>query len=179
MAEYTIKVSDLDESPKALRFPIRREWLAAELQGTDFSPGPESGEVSISAHLSGDDVIVTGTAQSGLVVPCARCLEDVSLALEVNLGLLFSPTGPQTRPTAEEAELTPEEIAQEFFEGDEIVLDSIVREGLILEVPMQPHCTRPECLRRWEGGVKEATREAALDPRLSPLLALKEQLAKK
>src|SRR4030065_464925 len=48
------------------------------------------------------------------------------------------------RPEADELELTPEDLDREFFTGDRIVLDDLVREQLILEAPMQPLC-RQDC----------------------------------
>lgn len=77
-------------------------------------------------------------------------------------------------------ELTDEKAGQDTYEGHEIVLDGFTREFLILELPMFPRrsdlptdgpaANPPLPADSQEGGDKP------LDPRLSPLAALKSRL---
>jgi uncharacterized metal-binding protein YceD (DUF177 family) len=85
---------------------------------------------------------------------------------------------------ADELELNEEDLVRQpaRFEGNELVLDDLVREHLVLECPMQPLCSTscpgieiPEHVRpRSEDfGGKDA-----VDPRLLPLQELKAKLSK-
>jgi uncharacterized protein len=74
--------------------------------------------------------------------------------------------------------MSPEEQEVELFSGDEIRLDDLVREHLVLEIPMQPLC-RPDCpgidVPEAIKGPKHLEAHPAapdLDPRLAPLLAM-------
>lgn len=178
MAEYVLNVQDIDETGKTYVFAVRREWLVHVLEGTRIGADPTApeGRVEVHAHKQGADVVLHGRVAAGLVAECARCLEDAHLAVDTEISSLLTARGATLRPEADEVELTPEELDREFFSGDRIVLDDLVREHLLLEVPIQPLCSEecpgipvpaavagPADLRQVGQGV---------DPRFAPLLAL-------
>jgi uncharacterized metal-binding protein YceD (DUF177 family) len=83
--------------------------------------------------------------------------------------------GPAWRETPE----LPEEIAaQDRYDGEEVVLDQFVREFILLELPMSPMRTtlpnEPEPAR--SDAPLPSAGEPAVDPRLLPLLAIKNRL---
>lgn len=178
MPEFVLSVQDIDEVGKSYTFPIRRDWLASVLAGTDVKAderAPE-GRFELHAHKQGADLVVRGRVSSALVTACSRCLEDASISVDTEVVSLLTARGPELRPEPDELELTPEDLDREFFTGDQIVLDDLVREHLLLEVPIQPLCTDscpgiavpatvagPRDLRAGPGGI---------DPRLAPLLKL-------
>ncbi len=176
MAEFPLKIKDFEDAPKEYRFAVSSVWLAGQLEGTDLSADPQGpeGEVTITASKSGEDVVIQGGARARLVAPCARCLEEVALDLEADLTMLMVRASTDSAQEVT-ADLTPEELAKETYTGDEIHLDEIVRENLILEVPMQVHCTDPACVARWDGAGASAKR--APDPRLAGLAALRHKLS--
>jgi uncharacterized protein len=63
------------------------------------------------------------------------------------------------------------------YDGDSIVLDDLVRDDLLLEIPMIPLCseTCPGIASVSDSAVEA---EHRIDPRLAPLLALKKQKEK-
>lgn len=176
MSEFIVKITDLDASGKDYDFVLAPSWVGVALEGSDLrgDPGAGEGTLSIHAQKMGQDVLVQGHLRVRLVTDCVRCLEDAPVDVDVDLTTLFSARG--TAPRHEgEAEADADEPDREYYSGDEIALDDLVREHMLLECPMQPLCSddcegievpshvRPPADFGAEGG------EDAIDPRLAPL----------
>lgn len=150
MAEFEIKVTELDAGGKDYVFPIRSAWLADELStlgdaGTGLAAPAADGSFRCSAYMTGPDVIVRGQITGGLVAECSRCLGPAPIdVVDSEFAMLLCARGKGMRPPPGEEDLTPDELDREFYTGDLIVLDDAVREHLLLEVPMQPLC-REDC----------------------------------
>lgn len=147
MTEFALHVPDLDETGKHFAFPVRAAWLASELAGTDARADQSApdGRLEITAQRIGEgDVVVRGQVAARLVVDCVRCLEDAKLDLTAELGVLISARGAGRGTEIDEDDLSPEELDRDFYSGDKISLDMLVREQLLLEIPMQPLC-REDC----------------------------------
>lgn len=189
MAEFEIKVAELDAGPREYDFPIRASWLAenlADLAPEEHAAATKDGALHLVAEKSGGDVLVRGEAEATLIVPCGRCLSPAEIPTRASLTLLLSRRGdavrPAGRPVAEAEEDEADTVEGgpdiEIFSGDEIRLDDLVLEHLVLEVPMQPLC-RADCPgievpERIRGPKHLDAHPSApdLDPRLAPLLAL-------
>jgi uncharacterized metal-binding protein YceD (DUF177 family) len=180
MSAFVLQIQDLDESGKDWTFAIGRDWLASALRDTELGPGAEDGRLDVHAQRNGSDVLVQGHIHAELAAKCARCLNDVSLPVELTMASLYSPV--RTRPRgAEEIEVRLDEMNRDYYSGAVIELDSMVREHLLLEAPMKPLCSEgcegiavPEHLRPPE----EVFGASAPDARLAPLMKLKEKLMK-
>lgn len=170
MAEFSIDVSELDEIGKDYSFPVTASWLVRELDGCPGVRGPASGTsdglVEVHAQKSGGEFLVRGHVTATVVSECYRCLEDVSCTVTAELTALYAPApvaksakgapkegkaGPAKGAKADDeadalaaGELATDEVEHETFSGDKLVLDALVREHVILEVPMQPLC-REDC----------------------------------
>jgi uncharacterized protein len=79
-----------------------------------------------------------------------------------------------------EYEFSAEEADTDVYDGETVVLDSFVREAILLEIPNFPLCSE-DC-----PGIRPAAAESAevpqsprIDPRLAPLDALRAKLAAK
>ncbi|MGF1466204.1 MAG: DUF177 domain-containing protein [Sandaracinaceae bacterium] len=173
MAEYVLKVKDIHEAGRALDLPVRGDWLSAALTDTDVRPAPMApeGRVALWVQRQGADIVVTGTVSAALAIDCSRCLEEARFEAQAELTALLTARGPHHRPEPDEVELTPEDLDREFFDGEQIVLDDLVREHLLLEVPIQPLC-REDCAGIALGTPAARPEAPAVDPRLAPLLKL-------
>ena len=184
MAEFEIKVTELDAGSREYDFPIRAAWLAAELP--DLAPeehavATRDGSLHVVAEKSGADVLVRGEARATLFVPCGRCLAPAGVDCIASIAVLLSRRGDTLRPPSDDRddeETSPDEEERETFTGDEIRLDDLVREHLVLEIPMQPLC-RPDCPGievpesiRGPKHLETPPGAPDIDPRLAPLLAL-------
>jgi uncharacterized protein len=182
MPELVIKIRDVDERGKSFSFKLSPAWLAAAVEGTDLKAVPDVfGALELSVYQTGADYIVRGRASASLVVACSRCLGDLSMVLAADLDVVMSPR--DGAPLDEEEEdgvgLDAEELGREYYSGDSLVLDEIVRDYLLLEVPMQPRCEDEQCAGQWvmqymstaEGSGPRAAQ--AVDPRFAALQKLK------
>jgi uncharacterized protein len=180
MSIFVLQIQDLDEVGKDWNFPIRRDWLASALADTDLKAGTKDGEFSVHAQLSAMDVLVQGHVEAEVAATCARCLADVSIDVDLPVTALYSPEHTRAQET-DEVDVQLDEVNRDYYSGAQVVLDPMVRELLLLEVPMKPLCS-DEC----EGiAVPEHLRPpgevfggSVPDARFAPLLKLKEALTK-
>jgi uncharacterized protein len=193
VAEFEIKLSELESGSREYDLPIRAAWLCEQLSDLaceDVPVASNDGTLQLTAETSGDDVLVRGHAHASITTVCGRCLGPAHFDADADIAVLMIRRGSDHRPVADEEELTPEEEDREFFSGDEVVLDDVIREHLVLELPMQPLCREdcpgiaiPESVRG--PADLQATRPDAVldangkvvDPRLAPLLALANKAA--
>ena len=93
---------------------------------------PEGAEVVVDATLEAIEgaVTVSGTITAPWEGECRRCLDPVVGTMEVTLSEVFEP-----RPV--DGETYP-------IEGDEVDLEPVVRDAVLLHLPLAPLC-RPDC----------------------------------
>lgn len=170
----TIPVHDLDAGGKEVRLPLGRTWLLHALAGTEITPGEGGGELDVRLSKSGTDVVIHGELSGDLVVPCARCLEPARVAVREPISALAVPVSAlhEGRRTVEDEEPETGEADVIPYDGDTLVLDDLVRDELVLGVPMIPLCSEG-CPGIRPGPGDTAQPSASIDPRLRPLLALK------
>lgn len=95
-------------------------------------------------HLLRTDrgILVEGQLTGSVVVPCSRCLDDVNAPVTVEVEDIFQPTVDVVRGTFIEVE--EEDTALLIDEHHILDLNEVLRQNLLLAVPMQPLC-RPDC----------------------------------
>jgi uncharacterized protein len=179
-AEFSIPIHDIDAAGKPFAFPVRAEWLRAALVDSDVSGVGPDGTLDIRVSKSGTDVVVHGRVKAQLEVPCARCLAPAKVAIDQPLSVLMVPASAMKTPEEDEYEFSAEEADVVSYSGDEVVLDDVVRDEIVLEIPMIPLCSE-DCPGMSPPPVVDAKSafEDAIDPRLLPLLALKQKAEKK
>ena len=140
MAEFTINIREIESvGRKQYTFAIGSEWLSDVLSDTEFrgSEDHPRGKLMLEASKLGVDLLLKGTVKATLIVPCSRCTEELAWSVDTELTHLLSPLG-ERETLPEELELTPEDLDREYYRSDQIELDGLIRESLILAVPMQP-----------------------------------------
>ena len=168
--EYSIPVSELDAGGKEFRFPVSASWVRGALEGHEATTAGSDGTLAVRASKSGHDVVVHGSLDAELTVPCARCLEPANLKVHSNISVLYVPTSRLAGGDAgNERELTDEEADTLPFDGETVVLDDLVRDELVLEIPMIPLCSEA-CPGMSPAPEVERAGEKPIDPRLAPLL---------
>ncbi|HEX9114043.1 MAG TPA: DUF177 domain-containing protein [Nitrospirota bacterium] len=84
---------------------------------------------------------VTGKIRSSPVLECSRCLENFTFAIDTELDIELAPVGSLA---AAEHELAGGELDTEFYEGDVIEPVDLIKEQLLISIPMVP-LHSPEC----------------------------------
>jgi uncharacterized protein len=134
-----ISVKSIPETGKDLSLDLGQAWFdrwREEDSGLEFSQAAMRGTVSLAKH--GHDILVRGHLEGELGLACGRCLEPFAAPVETDFDLLLAPA-PQGEGSAEE-ELSAEELDLDFYSGDTMDLEAIIREQIILMVPLKPLC---------------------------------------
>jgi len=187
MAALVIPIHDLDTHGKDFVFVLDQAWLSAVFAETPNVRGDASqgeGSVEVHAQRNGREILVHGKAHARLITECGRCLQDVAIDVACELAALYAPTEAPRRgaaPVDDDDDIDPDAPDREFYTGDQVVIDDLVRDYLLLELPMQPRC-EPECdlplkpaasgPRPLAGSNGKDLGEGAIDPRLMPLQKL-------
>ena len=118
-----------------------------------------------------DDIRVAGRLTTSIELACARCLEPVGRPVEREFDLLYRPRGVDRR--AEEAGISGPEAEIGYYEGQGLELEDVLREQVLLAVPMKAVC-RDDCRGLCPRCGRNLNREPcacaeAADPRWSAL----------
>jgi len=200
MAELVVHVPDIDEAGKDYAFELAPAQLDLLLADAGLRPDPQfgAGEVTVHVQLNGTEYLVTGRVRAHLLTECSRCLGDAPVPVDAELAALYargeSPAssghyaggagghGHHKHPDLEEfddADLDGEDMQRETFSGSDIVLDGLVREHMVIEVPMQPLCSE-ECqgiaIPKHVQPPDEVFGKGSVDPRLAPLQRLRDNV---
>jgi len=125
------------------------------------------------------DIRLNGQLSTKVEIPCARCLEPVVQDVKREFDLLYRPLGAdagrqETPVTGTEAEIS-------YYEGDGLLLEDVLREQLLLAVPLKAICGQdcrglcPQCGTNLNVA-KCSCVEPAEDPRWAALKDLRSKL---
>jgi uncharacterized metal-binding protein YceD (DUF177 family) len=112
---------------------------------------PEGAPVQLHLRLESvmEGVLVSGEVTVPLVGSCARCLEPIEDSLDLDVQELFAYEGSTTEATSEEDEVR-------LVTGERIDLEPMVRDAVVLSLPLAPVCDEgcsglcAECGQRWD-----------------------------
>lgn len=141
--EFSVPVRDLDAAGKPFRFTMRAAWIRGALEGTEVQPAGDDGSLDVRVSKSGTDVVLRGKLAAELVVPCARCLEPAHVSVKQDLAALAVPRA-KMREEKRRGEGDPDAAPDAdmiAYDGETLVLDDLVRDELLLAVPMIPLCS--------------------------------------
>ncbi|HUQ90965.1 MAG TPA: DUF177 domain-containing protein [Bryobacteraceae bacterium] len=99
------------------------------------------GIAELLSHTLGE-IRVRGHLQVSMEAPCDRCLEPAACRVDSDFDLFYRPL--ETGPTEAEVEIHEGEIEIGFYEGDSLELEEILREFVLLALPMRKVC-KPDC----------------------------------
>jgi len=103
----------------------------------EFATAAVNGAVRL--EKLGRDILVRGRIRGQLQLTCSRCLENYEAPVEGDFDLLLAP-GPQSL-TGEGEELSAADLDVDFYTGEVLDLEPIIREQIILLMPLKPLCT--------------------------------------
>ena len=180
--EFTLRTLDLDAGGKDFSFPIRAPWVRGILEDHEANATDRDGTLEVRASKSGTDVVVHGTLDASLIVPCARCLEPVDIEVHSDLSVIYVPGAKVKDAEAKgEVEYTLEDAEADTlpYDGETVLLDDLVRDELLLGVPMIPLCSE-DCpgMSPAPGSDAQAAEKKDIDPRLAPLMAFRAKTTK-
>ncbi len=153
-----VKIEEISEEGLCLTDPVGLDLLSAALsdeRDRGFSAvGPAPAKLTLARVGAG--VLLTGEIELDVVAPCDRCLADVPQRLPIRFTLNLVPEPKKAddaeddeggRPADEKERAGSFALAdadEETFDGQTIDLDPIVREQVLLALPMRVIC-REDC----------------------------------
>jgi len=135
-----VAIKAIGESGLERTIDLGPEWFSRwreEDPQLEFANGAINGSVRLEKH--GRDILVRGRVQGRLHLACSRCLEDFDAPVEGDFDLLLVP-GPQP-VRGEIEELSAPDLDVDYYSGEVLDLEAILREQIILLVPLKPLCT--------------------------------------
>jgi uncharacterized protein len=170
---FVIDTRTLGRRPGSMREDSYTVPAPADL-GVEMVGVPEGTEIELDLRLEAvmEGVLVSGTARSPLSGECARCLDPLTSSIEVELQELYVYSDTRSGESAEDDERR--------LEGDLIDLEPVVRDAMVLALPLSPLC-RDDCpglctdcgVRLAEAGPDH--HHDAVDPRWAALQGMLDQ----
>jgi uncharacterized protein len=175
-----ISLQALEQRPLEFQeeFPPRFLDLGEDLRQTE--PLRASGRATLIEEHHGhkeiiQDIRVVGDFSTSIEVNCARCLEAVSREVKRHFDLLYRPQGSDAG--REEIAVADTEAEVGYYQGDGLLLEDVLREQILLAVPIKTVCREeckglcPVCGRNRNTGACDCA-EAMPDPRWEALKKL-------
>ncbi len=101
--------------------------------------------IHVEAHVRKihEKIIISGRISAALLMPCSRCLTPYTERLEDDFALEYLPE-PDFQDHEEDIELDEADLDISYYTGHSIALNEVLREQLLLRIPLQPLC-RQDC----------------------------------
>lgn len=168
VASMLIRISEIPDQGVRVESP-------ADLPGVFPEKGWSLDRIGLLIERRGQEVAITGFFEATARLECSRCLEPLVSRVAPVVDVLLFPSPGVRR---EEIELGPDDLEVDFYQGDTLDVNGLLRGEAHLALPMKPLC-RAECrgLCPVCGGNRNVTPCAcetrSVDPRLAPLEALR------
>ncbi|MFF5894411.1 YceD family protein [Streptomyces argenteolus] len=136
---------ELGRRPGALKRLTRTAEAPKDL-GIDGVIGvPENAPLALDLRLESvmEGVLVTGTARATAEGECVRCLEPLTLEVEADFQEMFSYPDADDRNrsrTADPVDDAEDDEDRFFLEDDSFDLEPVLRDAVVLALPLQPVC---------------------------------------
>lgn len=167
---------------KVIISEIPEEGIEIEL--TERISSDESIKLLSPVHASlridkkDSEVIVTGTASGDVELQCSRCLRIFNMNIDSQIDVVYHSAAEINKE--EHYELKGDELDTGFYKNDTLDTDDLLREQLMLNVPMKSLCSAdckgfcPTC-----GADLNVTQCNCVTSEIDPRLAVLKQLLEK
>lgn len=133
-----IDLTNIPSEGKEANFILEPDWWKPDLD-EDRIVGLESPlSAWMKIYPAGKKIVVEGSLSTKLLLRCDRCLEPYSWDLSKDFRIYLAIS--QFKGNVE-VELLEDDLNLEFIDGNFLEPDQVIREQLILNVPMKTLCT--------------------------------------
>lgn len=138
-----IRLQDLELRKLEFREEFQPGAIELGAEVRQVTPLSTSGRAEIVEEHHGkrkviSDIRLVGKFGTRVEVSCARCLEPVGHDIARDFDLLYRPLGADRR--ADEVSITEAETEIGYYQGDGLLLEDVLREQLLLAVPIKSVC---------------------------------------
>jgi uncharacterized protein len=138
---FKLSIAGLSETGLDLSLTLDARWFAAWREGDpslDFT-APEGLDLKLRVQRHGRDILLRGHLAGDMELTCSRCLAAFRQPVAGDFDLLLVP-GPEPVSPQEE-ELSADDLSLDYYTGDVVDLEAILREQILLLLPLKPLCT--------------------------------------
>jgi len=165
---FVVDIRELGRRPGSL-LPVHRTVQVPQGVGLDVIGVQAGDELILDLRMESvvEGVLVSGTVSGPVVGECSRCLDPIQDVVEVDVVELFAYPDSTTSETTDEDEVSR-------LTGDTIDLEPLVRDGVVLALPVAPLCRADcaglcaDCGQRWDD-LPPDHQHATVDPRWAAL----------
>jgi uncharacterized protein len=178
MTQYFVDLKDLVDEKVSLQGSF-------EPGGIDFSRDSvrqlTSLDWSASAERAGGEIRINGSLETTLEMTCSRCLEPAKQDINKSFDLFFRRRDEMVFDEDAEIELDEKDTQTAFFTGTQLPIGDILREQVLLALPMKALCRVdckglcPNCGINLNSGTCDCPVEK-FRPHMDTLLELKKRL---
>jgi uncharacterized protein len=113
----------------------------------------------LEAVSTGNLLILEGKFKTRAVFECARCTSPIEIDIDFDIDEQFPVEGvPSAYSQTDFARVAPEE-PYELFDGNQLMVEALMRQALLISLPLQPLCSFG-----WEGPCPTAAAKEATQP---------------
>ena len=136
-----LKTKDMEAQPLA----FAHTWQPGEFDFTESgmsqgTPLTARGTAELVEYSPGE-VRVHGHVQTTLSTECDRCLAPATYPVDTPFDLRYRPAGETDEATDEEIAIDEEEAEIGFYDPPGIILEDVLREQILLQIPMRRLCS--------------------------------------
>ena len=136
--ELRYKIKEIPEEGLVVDLALPADLLKDALEGLEPELEHCSGSVRLTLTKARTDVVVTGRVSAALAMACGACLKPATLTLSVPINAVYV-VGDEETGDPDDDDLEAEEDVL-VYDGVLLDLRPLVREQLILAIPMSPRC---------------------------------------
>ena len=138
------KIKDIPSEGLVCDQEIPRSLFSEALEGMDADLAATTGSIHVDLSKDRDDnVFARGDIKALITVPCASCLGPALVKVSAPVKMTFVAADAEERE-ASASDNPLDDVDVSAHDGETVDLGAIVREQLILAVPMSPKC-RDNC----------------------------------
>ncbi len=125
------------------------EELCVDLESRECDLPSDIGKFMAPIHLDAhvrkvkEEVTIEGRISTTVEMSCARCLKPHNEYINDTFKVVYRPK-PDTEEQVDEIELDETDLDVMYYEGNSIVISKLMRDQLLLLVPVKPLC-KPDC----------------------------------
>jgi uncharacterized protein len=133
------KIKDIPSEGLTVDDDVPSTLFAEALAGTDADLAHTRARVALELHKDRDEnVYLRGRIQGGVTVPCASCLIPAAVPIDARLSLTFVREGDEGPASDSDDPLDEADVA--FHDGESVDVAPILREQIILALPISARC---------------------------------------
>lgn len=132
-----ISLQQLEQRPVRFNVDVPAGEIEYDSKTSQSSELHAEGTAELLNHSLGE-IRVHGKLKVTMQATCDRCLESASVPIENTFDLVYMPAG---EPGKAEHEIDEAAIEVGFYEGNGLTLNDILREVVLLALPMQLVCS--------------------------------------